>query len=112
MVQYEGCQKTDRAFGALADPTRRGIVDRLIRSSATVSELAGPAGMSLTGMRKHVAVLEEAGLVQTEKVGRERRCSLDPEGPAEIVRWIEGYRAALESRLDRLGEFVEGSKAT
>jgi DNA-binding transcriptional ArsR family regulator len=110
MVQYQQSQRTDRAFSALADPTRRGVIDRLTRSSATVSELAGPARMSLTGMRKHVAVLEEAGLVRTEKVGRERRCSLDPEGPEVIVRWIEQYRAALESRLDRLGEFVAGKK--
>ena len=73
-----------------------------------MSELAAPAGMSLTGMRKHVGVLEEAGLVRTEKVGRERRCSLDPGGPAEVARWIEEYRAALENRLDRLGELVEG----
>jgi DNA-binding transcriptional ArsR family regulator len=106
MVQYQG-ERIDRAFGALADPTRRAVLDRLAAGSATISELAAPFGMSLTGMKKHVAVLEEAGLVATEKVGRQRQCALDPSGPDAAEWWIEQHRAALESRLDRLGEFLK-----
>lgn len=106
MVQYHR-DGIDRAFGALADPTRREVLNRLASGTATISELAEPFGMSLTGMKKHVRVLEEAGLVATEKVGRERRCSIDPSGPAEAARWIERYRASLEARLDRLGELLE-----
>jgi DNA-binding transcriptional ArsR family regulator len=106
MVQYQ-VERIDKAFGALADPTRRAVLNRLAAGSATISELASPFGMSLTGMKKHVAVLEEAGLVETEKVGRKRRCSLDPAGPDPAEWWIEQHRAALESRLDRLGEFLE-----
>ena len=108
MVQYQR-ERIDRAFGALADPTRRAVLDRLASGGKTISELATPFDMSLTGMKKHVAVLEDAGLVRTEKVGRERRCSLDPAGPDPAEWWIERHRAALESRLDRLGEFVEES---
>ena len=107
MVQYQQ-ERIDRALGALADPTRRAVLERLAHGDATITELAAPFDMTLTGMKKHVAVLEGAGLVSTEKVGRQRRCSLNPDGPAEIARWIEGYRVALEARLDRLGELVEG----
>ena len=106
MVQYQR-ERIDRAFGALADPTRRVVLDRLAAGSATISELAQPFGMSLTGMKKHVAVLEDAELVRTEKIGRERRCSLDPAGPDPVAWWMERHRAALEDRLDRLGELVE-----
>ena len=106
MVQYQR-DRIDLAFGALADPTRREVLDRLAGSSATISELASPFGMSLTGMKKHVAVLEKAGLVVTAKVGRERRCSLDPSGPDPVAWWVERHRSALESRLDRLAELVE-----
>jgi DNA-binding transcriptional ArsR family regulator len=109
MVQYQR-ERIDRAFGALSDPTRRAVLDRLAAGSATISDLAAPFGMSLTGMKKHVAVLEGAGLVATEKVGRERRCALDPNGPDPVARWIEQHRSALESRLDRLGDFVETQK--
>jgi DNA-binding transcriptional ArsR family regulator len=76
MVQYS--TRIDRTFAALADPTRRAVVERLGSGSATISELAGPFGMSLTGMRKHIRLLEEAELVTTEKVGRVRRCMLAP----------------------------------
>ena len=105
MVQYQ--QQLDQAFGALADPTRRGILERLGRGRATISELAEPFGISLTGLKKHVQVLEEADLVRTEKMGRTRWCSLGPQDLAEVQRWIVGYRLMLDERLDRLGELLE-----
>ena len=105
MVQYQ--EQLDTAFAALSDPTRRGILERLGRGSATVSELAEPFGMTLTGMKKHVQVLEEAGLVRTEKVGRTRVCRLGPQDLNGVQRWITGYRLMLSERLDRLGELLE-----
>jgi DNA-binding transcriptional ArsR family regulator len=108
MVQY---QSIDRTLAALADPTRRGILERLGREGeASVSELAGPAGMSLTGMKKHLRVLEEAGLVSTEKVGRTRRCSPGPKRLDDLQVWIDSYRALVEERFDRLGELLEQTK--
>jgi DNA-binding transcriptional ArsR family regulator len=107
VVQYS---QLDRTFAALADPTRRGILERLGRDSATISELAEPFGISLTGMKKHVRVLEEAGLVATEKVGRTRRCSLGPQRLEDIQEWVEMYRRMLDERLDRFGEILEKRK--
>lgn len=107
MVQY---QQLDEAFAALADPTRRGILERLGEGDATITELAQPFGISLTGMKKHVRVLEDADLVTTEKVGRARRCSLGPRDLGEVQSWIETYRRALEARLDRLEDFLERTK--
>jgi DNA-binding transcriptional ArsR family regulator len=100
MVQY--ATTVDRAFVALADPTRRAVVERLGYGSATISELAEPFGMSLTGMRKHVAVLEQAELVTTEKVGRVRRCTLVPYAFEGISTWLQ--------RLDRFAQVVERTK--
>jgi DNA-binding transcriptional ArsR family regulator len=108
MVQYQG--QLDRTFAALSDPTRRGILERLGRGRATISELAEPFGISLTGLKKHVQVLEEADLVRTEKVGRTRWCTLGPYDLTEVQRWILGYRLMLDERLDRLGELLEGTK--
>ena len=108
MVQYQ--EQLDRTFAALSDPTRRGILERLGRGSATISELAEPFGISLTGLKKHVQVLEEADLVRTEKVGRTRHCSLGPQRLDEVQGWIVGYRLMLEERMDRLGEFLERTK--
>lgn len=105
MVQYQG--QLDRTFAALSDPTRREILERLGRGRATISELAEPFGISLTGLKKHVQVLEEAELVRTEKLGRTRWCSLGPQDLAEVQRWIAGYRLMLDERLDRLGELLE-----
>jgi DNA-binding transcriptional ArsR family regulator len=105
MVQYQA--QLDRTFAALADPTRRSILERLGRGSATITELAQPFGMSLTGMKKHVRVLEDARLLNTEKVGRARRCELEPRRLEEAERWIDSYRLMLEGRLDRLGELLE-----
>jgi DNA-binding transcriptional ArsR family regulator len=104
MVQY---QRMDRTFGALSDPTRRAVLERLGAGSATITELAEPFEMSLTGMKKHVRVLEEAELVTTEKVGRARRCSLGPQRLEDAQTWIDDYRTMLDDRLDRLGELVE-----
>lgn len=104
MVQY---QQLDRTFAALADPTRRDVLERLGRSSATITELAAPYGISLTGMKKHVRLLEDAGLVSTEKVGRARRCNLAPRHLEDVHEWIELQRQRLEARLDRFGELLE-----
>jgi DNA-binding transcriptional ArsR family regulator len=108
MVQYQ--PQLDGAFAALADPTRRSILERLGNGSATISELAEPFRMSLTGMKKHVRVLEDAELVSTEKVGRARECSLGPRRLEDAQRWIETYRQVLDGRLDRFGELLEKTK--
>jgi DNA-binding transcriptional ArsR family regulator len=107
MVQYA---QIDQTFAALADPTRRGILERLGHSSATITELAKPVGISLTGMKKHVRILEDAELVTTEKVGRARRCSLGPRRLDDVQHWIEDYRQMIEARLDRFGELLERTK--
>jgi DNA-binding transcriptional ArsR family regulator len=108
MVQYQA--QLDRTFSALADPTRRGILERLGQGSATVSELAEPFGMSLTGLKKHIQILEDAELVTTEKVGRTRRCSLGPRRLDDVQQWIVAYARMLDARLDRLGGFLERTK--
>lgn len=107
MVQYP---QIDRTFAALADPTRRGILERLGRGSATITELAEPFGISLTGMKKHVRVLEDAELVVTEKVGRSRQCSLGPRRLEDVQEWVGMYRQMLDERLDRFGELLEKTK--
>jgi len=99
MVQY---QPIDRTLAALADPTRRAVLERIGASGATITELAEPFGMSLTGMKKHVALLEEAQLVTTEKVGRVRMCALVPYAFEGISTWLQ--------RLDRFAEVVERTK--
>jgi DNA-binding transcriptional ArsR family regulator len=108
MVQYS--VELDQAFAALADPTRRGILERLGRGSATISQLAEPYGMSLTGLKKHVRVLEEADLVTSRKLGRVRECTLGPRRLDDVERWIDTHRQTLEARLDRLGELLERTK--
>ena len=100
MVQYP--TTVDRAFAALADPTRRAVLERLGSGRATISELAEPFGMSLTGMKKHIRLLEEAELVTTEKVGRVRRCMLAPYAFEGISTWLQ--------RLDRFAQVVERTK--
>ena len=107
MVQY---QELDRTFAALADPTRRGILEHLGRGTATISELAEPFEISLTGLKKHVRVLEDAALVSTEKVGRARHCSLGPRELEDVRGWIDGYRSMVDERLDRFGELLERTK--
>ena len=105
MVQYSA--KLDRAFAAVADPVRRGVLERLGRRDASITELADAFDMTLTGMKKHVQVLEDAGLVTTEKVGRVRQCALGPRRLEDEVAWINKYQEMLEARLDRLGKFLE-----
>ena len=109
MVQY---RPIDRTFAALADPTRRAILERLARGSASISELAEPFGISLTGCKKHVGVLEAAGLVSTEKVGRARLCSLGPRRLDDVEQWTQTYRRMLDERLDRFGELLQRTKGT
>jgi DNA-binding transcriptional ArsR family regulator len=108
MVQYP--QPLDTSFAALADPTRRAILERLGREDASISVLAANFEMTLTGIKKHVHVLEEAGLVTTEKVGRVRHCRLGPRRLKDETAWIARYQRMLEARLDRLGEFLERTK--
>ena len=108
MVQYS--PHLDSAFAALSDPTRRGILERLGRGDASITDLAARFGMTLTGMKKHVRTLEAAKLVTTEKVGRVRSVRLGPHRLEQETAWIERYREMLEGRLDRLGEFLERTK--
>jgi len=108
MVQYS--RKLDSTFGALADPTRRGILERLGRKDAAISELAEVFDITLTGIKKHVSVLEAAGLVTTEKVGRVRYCGLGPRRLDDETAWITEYRRMLEGRLNRLGDFLERTR--
>jgi DNA-binding transcriptional ArsR family regulator len=100
----------DRTFAALADPTRREILVRLGRGPASVSELAEPFGMTLTGFKKHIQVLEDARLVTTEKVGRVRTCRLGPDHLDDVLHWIETYRRQWEHRLDGLEAYLDRKK--
>ncbi len=108
MVQLSA--RLDSAFAALGDPTRRRVLERLGRSEASISDLAGAFDMTLTGMKKHVQVLEHAGLVTTEKVGRVRYCRPGPRRLNEETDWIARYQTMLEARYDRLGELLERTK--
>jgi len=107
MVHYS---PVDRTFAALADPTRRGVLERLGRGSATITELAQPFGMSLTGMKKHVRVLEEARLVSTIKVGRARLCHLGPRRLDDVRDWVEIYRQMVNDQMDRFGDLLDRTK--
>src|SRR5262250_3442059 len=106
MVQYNET-RLDSSFAALSDATRRGVLEQLGRSDASITELAGKFHMTLTGMKKHIGVLEEAGLVTTEKVGRVRTCKLGPRRLKEEAAWIERYRRLWGARFDELDEVVE-----
>ena len=107
MVQY---QPVDRTLAALADPTRRQIIERLSQGGASISELAAPLDMTLTGVKKHVRLLEDAGLVTTRKVGRVRECELGGERLEDLEQWISDYRRAVEQRLDRMADLLERRK--
>ena len=108
MVHYQS--RLDLRFGALADTTRRGILERLGKADASISDLASRFDMTLPGMKKHVRLLEEAGLVTTEKVGRVRTCKLGPHRLEDETTWMEKYRQTLEARLDSLGDFLARTK--
>ena len=109
MVQ---CSPTplDASFAALADATRRGVLEQLWREEASITALAERFHMTLTGMKKHVGVLEQAGLVTTEKVGRVRTCRLGARGLDEELAWIERYRRVWDARFDELDKVVENLK--
>lgn len=100
----------DRVFHALADPARRAILERLGQGPAPVTELARPLPMSLPAAMQHLSVLEEAGLVRTEKVGRVRTCAIDPRALSRAEQWINSRRIEWEHRLDRLGAYLETLK--
>jgi DNA-binding transcriptional ArsR family regulator len=97
----------DPVFHALADPTRRSIVERLSRGAASVSELARPLRISLPAVLQHLRVLERSGLVRTEKVGRVRTCHIEPAALNTAEQWIVARRTDWEQRLDRLGDYLE-----
>jgi DNA-binding transcriptional ArsR family regulator len=99
----------DRAFQALADPSRRSIVVRLSRGPASVSELAAPLAMSLSAVVQHIDVLQQSGLLRSEKVGRVRMCRLEPAPMRAVEQWIAQHRATWEDRLDRLGDILHAT---
>jgi DNA-binding transcriptional ArsR family regulator len=109
MVQFTNIH-LDSSFAALADVTRRGVLERLGRADASITDLAEKFDMTLTGMKKHVGVLEQAGLVTTEKVGRVRTCKLGPRRLQEVTDWLEKYRQLWEARFDELDVVVEELK--
>ena len=107
MLQYS----IDDLFHALAAPGRRAMVDRLARGPATLSELAEPMDMTLTAVTQHLRILEASGLVHSYKQGRTRHCRLRSGAMDHVTKWIEGRKALLASRLDRLGELLEEDEA-
>jgi DNA-binding transcriptional ArsR family regulator len=109
MVQYSA-PSPDTAFAALGDATRRGVLERLAREDASISDLAETFQMTLTGMKKHVGVLETAGLVTTEKIGRVRTCRLGPCGLKAEADWIAWYRQLWAQRFDALDAVIEDLK--
>lgn len=106
MLEYS--EQLDKAFHALADATRRGILDRLAQGPASVSALAEPYGMTLAAIHQHVRVLEESGLVVTEKRGRTRECRISAEAVQRVEDWLSERRQLWERRFDRLGALLEG----
>ena len=108
MVQYSA--RLDASFAALSDATRRGVLERLGRADASITELADKFHMTLTGMKKHVGVLEQAGLVTTEKIGRVRTCKLGPRRLEDETAWIEKYQQLWDTRFDALENVVEELK--
>ncbi len=109
MVQYAK-SGLDASFAALSDATRRGVLEQLGRADASITDLAEKFHMTLTGMKKHVGVLEQAGLVTTEKVGRVRTCRLGQRGLEEEAAWIASYRQRWDARFDALDKVVEELK--
>jgi DNA-binding transcriptional ArsR family regulator len=99
--------RLDASFAALSDPTRRGVLEQLGRADASITDLAGRFHMTLTGMKKHVGVLEQAGLVTTKKLGRVRTCRLGPRRLEQETAWLERYRRRWDERFDELDKVVE-----
>jgi DNA-binding transcriptional ArsR family regulator len=106
MVQYM-TTRLDTSFAALSDATRRGVLEQLARADASITELAEKFHMTLTGMKKHVGVLERAGLVTTKKIGRVRTCELGPRRLEEETSWLERYRQRWDERFDALEQVVD-----
>jgi DNA-binding transcriptional ArsR family regulator len=104
MAKYKTLERT---LAAVADRTRLEILDRLGRGPASISQLARPLGISLPGVMKHVRILEEARLVETEKIGRTRECRLGPSRLDDVAQWVDTYRGRWEGRLDRLQRYLE-----
>jgi len=109
MVQHQA-RHLDASFAALSDATRRGVLQRLGRGDASITDLAEKFHMTLTGMKKHVGVLEQAGLVATVKIGRVRTCKLGPRKLEEETAWLEAYRQLWAARFDALDDVVEDLK--
>src|SRR5215471_16889285 len=109
MVQYTRA-RLDASFGALSDATRRGVLEQLGQADASITVLAEKFHMTLTGMKKHVGVLEQAGLVTTQKVGRVRTCKLGLRGLQEEAAWIDSYRQLWDARFDELEKIVKELK--
>jgi DNA-binding transcriptional ArsR family regulator len=109
MVQYS-TTRLDASFAALSDATRRGVLEQLGRNDSSITDLAEKFHMTLTGMKKHISILEQAGLVATEKIGRVRNCKLGPRQLADETAWIEKYRQLWASRFDELDKIVEELK--
>ena len=107
MVQYYQAPRVDASFAAISDATRRGVLERLGRADASITELAEQFDMTLTGMKKHVSVLEQAGLITTAKIGRVRSCKLGGRGLEEEAAWIERYRQMWAGRFEELDKIVE-----
>jgi DNA-binding transcriptional ArsR family regulator len=109
MVQYSDA-RLDASFAALSDPTRRGVLAQLGLADASITDLAGKFHMTLTGMKKHVGILEQAGLVATAKVGRVRTCTLGPLRLEQETAWLERHRQLWAARFDELDDVVEELK--
>ena len=109
MVQYT-TTRLDTSFAALSDATRRGVLEQLGQADASITDLAEKFHMTLTGMKKHVGVLEQAGLVTTEKVGRVRTCKVGPRRLDEATAWLEKYRRLWAARFDELDRVIEDLK--
>ena len=100
-------QKIERIFHALGDPTRRAMVEKISEGPTSASRLADPLGITLTAVGQHLQILEECGLIRTEKVGRVRTCSIDPAGLDVLQQWIHSRRSIWEKQLDRLGALLD-----
>jgi DNA-binding transcriptional ArsR family regulator len=110
MVQHSKVAQLDAAFAALSDATRRGVLEQLGRADASITDLAEKFDMTLTGMKKHVGVLEQAGLVATAKVGRVRTCTLGQRRLDEVTAWLDRYRQLWTARFDELDQVIEDMK--